>query len=49
MDKFSGPMGKQLEAHALYLQNFFFRFFDHIDPESNAVKSFRPSHLISGH
>jgi len=42
MDKFSGPMGEQLEAHALYLKNFFPRFFDHIDPESNAVKSIPP-------
>ena len=40
MDKFSGPLGEQLEAHALYLQDFFPRFFEHIDPESGPVKGF---------
>ena|SRR5277367_1574240 len=38
MDKFSGPLGEQLEAHALYLQNFITRFFELIDPESGPVK-----------
>ena len=31
-------MQQQFEAHAQYLQNFFPRFFEHIDPESGPVK-----------
>ena len=45
MDKFSGPVGEQLEAHALYLQDFFPRFFDLIDPESGPVKGSLTSSL----
>ena len=45
MEKFSGPLGEQLEAHVLYLQDFFPRFFDLIDPESGPVKGSLPSSL----
>ena len=39
MDKHSNLLSEQLEDHAPYLQDFINRFFDHIDPESRAVKS----------
>jgi len=45
MEKFSGPLGEQLEAHVLYLQDFFPRFFDLIDPESGPVKGSLPFSL----